>query len=378
MYAQKQRHYADKITYTSVADGRERKIRNGLRIAYKSYFKNPSLGKKLAKGSKKVVLSEDKKTENGSDYIIIGAAIVDVLAQLVDSRVFAQGSVPAQRIAMHTGGDAMNEACVLAGLGASVRLVGKVGQDAAGDYVLRQCQEYRIGTEFLNRDPSIDTGVNIVLVDGEGERHFITSPNGSLRRLCLEDVPKEALEGGKYLCFASIFVAPAFDHLALQSLFKRAKEQGLILCADMTKCKNGETIEDMRECLSLLDYIFPNYEEACLLTGRSGRDEAADAFLACGVGHVVLKDGARGCLIKTTEERYEIPAYPSAECIDTTGAGDTFTACFLYALGQGMTLPECGRFANAGASICIEQLGAVGGIQDKDAVMERYFREQCT
>ena len=134
----------------------------------------------------------------------------------------------------------------------------------------------------------------------------------------------------------------------------------------------------MRECLSLLDYIFPNYEEACLLTGRSGRDEAADAFLACGVGHVVLKDGARGCLIKTTEERYEIPAYPSAECIDTTGAGDTFTACFLYALGQGMTLPECGRFANAGASICIEQLGAVGGIQDKDAVMERYFREQCT
>ena len=133
-----------------------------------------------------MVLSEDKKTENSSDYIIIGAAIVDVLAQLVDSRVFAQGSVPAQRIAMHTGGDAMNEACVLAGLGASVRLVGKVGQDAAGDYVLRQCQEYRIGTEFLNRDPSIDTGVNIVLVDGEGERHFITSPNGSLRRLCLD------------------------------------------------------------------------------------------------------------------------------------------------------------------------------------------------
>ncbi len=46
MYAQKQRHYAAEITYTSVADGRESKIRNGLRIAYKSYFKNPSLGKK--------------------------------------------------------------------------------------------------------------------------------------------------------------------------------------------------------------------------------------------------------------------------------------------------------------------------------------------
>lgn len=306
-----------------------------------------------------------------AEYIIVGAAIVDVLAQPVDCRVFVEGSVPAQKIAMHTGGDAMNEACVLAGLGASVRLVSKVGQDAAGDYVLRQCQEHRIGTEFLKRDPSVDTGINIVLVDGAGERHFVTAPNGSLRKLCPEDVPGEALEGGKYLCFASIFVAPAFDNAALRHLFQSAKRQGMVLCADMTKCKNGETLEDMRESLSLLDYIFPNYEEACLLTGRSGRDEAADALLSCGVEHVILKDGPRGCLIKTAGERYEIPPYPYAECVDTTGAGDTFTACFLYALGQGMPLPECGKFANAGASICIEHLGASKSIPPINQIISR-------
>lgn len=306
------------------------------------------------------------------DFMIIGAAIVDVLAQPVDGRVFEVGSVGAQRVAMHTGGDAMNEACVLAGLGASVQLVSKVGRDSAGGFVLRRCQECGVGTAFLKEDPSIDTGVNIVLVDGEGERHFITSPNGSLRKLSPEDITEEALAEGKYLCFASIFVAPAFGNAELFALFKKAKEEGLVLCADMTKCKNGERLEDMRESLSLLDYIFPNYEEASLLTGREDRDEIADAFLACGVGHVILKDGSKGCFIKSGKDRYEIPAYTGGKCIDTTGAGDTFTACFLYALGQGMELPECGKFANAGASLCIEQIGAAGAIQNVAQVMERY------
>lgn len=310
--------------------------------------------------------------EKMADFIIIGAAIVDVLTQPVDQRVFEAGSVGAQRVAMHTGGDAMNEACVLAGLGASVQLVSKVGRDSAGDFVRRRCQERGVGTSFLKEDPSIDTGINIVLVDGTGERHFITSPNGSLRKLCPEDIPGKALAGGKYLCFASIFVAPAFGNAALSALFQKAKGQGLVLCADMTKCKNQETLEDMQESLSLLDYVFPNYEEACLLTGRRDRDEIADAFLACGVGHVVLKDGAKGCFIKTAGEQYEVPAYPGAECIDTTGAGDTFTACFLYALAQGMELRECGRFANAGASLCIGKIGADGAIQDVAQVMERY------
>lgn len=308
------------------------------------------------------------------DFILIGAAIADILAQPVGAEVFTKGSIAAQEILMQTGGDAMNEACVLAQLGASVRLVSKVGKDYAGEFIMRRCQERGVGTEFVKADAAISTGINIVLVDGEGERHFITSPSGSLRKLSLEDVPQEALMGGRFLCFASIFVSPYFGNTALKELFRKAKGQGLTLCADMTKCKKKETLEDMQESLSFLDYVFPNYEEGRLLTGQESRDGIADAFLACGVGHVVLKDGGRGCLVKTQKERYEIPSYPNAKCVDTTGAGDTFTACFLYALGQGMALPECGRFANAGASLCIERVGAAGGIRNLDCVMERYWQ----
>lgn len=310
----------------------------------------------------------NKKT----DFIIVGAAILDILAQPVSTDVFSSGSVPADHIAMRTGGDAMNEAAVLAELGASVRLVSKIGQDSAGSSILQHCKDCRINTDFITEDRHLSTGINIVLVDNTGERHFITTPDSCLRKFYPEDIAEDALLRGKYLCFASIFVAPAFDNTTLKRFFSQAKAHGLILCADMTKRKNGETIADMRDSLSLLDYVFPNYEEARLLTGCTDWDAIADAFLSCGVGHVILKAGSRGCFIKTAAERYWIAPYPDADCLDTTGAGDTFTACFLYALNQGMSLPECGRFANAGASICIEHIGATGWITDKEQVYQRY------
>ena len=308
---------------------------------------------------------------NSTDFIIIGASIIDVLAQPVNPDVFSTGSHPADQIAMQTGGDALNEASVLAALGGSVRLVSKIGQDSAGEFLLDTCRKRGIKTDSISQDPAISTGINVVFVDADGERHFITSPNGSLRKLCPADIPDDALEEGSILCFASIFVAPAFDNAALANLFSYAKQKGMILCADMTRRKNGENIADMKDCLSLLDYIFPNYEEAALLTGLNDWDEIADAFLDCGVKHVILKAGKKGCFIKSKSERFWIPAHPSAKCIDTTGAGDTFTACFLYALRKGLSLPECGQFANSGASICIEQVGASGIIKNIDQILER-------
>lgn len=307
-----------------------------------------------------------------TDFIIIGAAILDILAQPAEAKVFETGSYPAEHITMNTGGDAINEATVLSALDASVRLVTKIGKDSAGKHILHHCETHKINTDYIIEDTSLDTGINVVLVDQSGERHFITSQNGSLRKLYPDDIAEDALSQGRFLCFASIFVAPAFDNDALAHLFKQAQEQGLILCADMTKRKNGETLEDMKECLSYLDYIFPNYEEAALLTRLSDWDEIADAFLGCGVKNVVLKAGSKGCFIKTSNARLWVPAYPDAKCVDTTGAGDTFTACFLYALNQGMSLEECGKFANAGASICIEHIGATGAIENIEQIWERY------
>ncbi len=89
----------------------------------------------------------------------------------------------------------------------------------------------------------------------------------------------------------------------------------------MIKPRLNETLEDIRHALSYVDYLFPNFEEARLLTGKETLDEIADSFLDCGVKTVVIKTGKRGCFIKRADMKMEVPAVSGITAIDTIGAG---------------------------------------------------------
>lgn len=308
------------------------------------------------------------------EILMFGGAIVDISLCGVDSSVFSCSSTPLERIPMSTGGDALNESLVLAALGDSVKLCSVIGDDAAGDFVLRHCAESGIDTTAMTRAPEMDTGINIVLVDDEGERRFITSSTGSLRRfdLCHAEKALEQLEGIKIAGFASIFVSPPFTPEKMAALFRQLKEQGIILCADMTRHKHGETVEDIACCLQYVDYLFPNESEAQAVTGETEPEAMADRLLAAGVKNVIIKTGGTGCLLKNKDICVQVAGYPVAHCVDTTGAGDTFAAGFLHALNLGLESIQCAKFANACASICVEHVGAAGAVKNEAMVRERY------
>ncbi len=92
-----------------------------------------------------------------------------------------------------------------------------------------------------------------------------------------------------------------------------------------------------------------------------------------GVKHPVIKCGAKGCVIGVDREKIiKVPAYSPVNCIDTTGAGDCFVAGFIWALSEGYDIEECGKFANATASVCVEKLGATEGIDNIENIKNRY------
>lgn len=312
------------------------------------------------------------------EVIVIGGAVADIPLAPVNRAVFEAGSWPMERIAMRTGGDAANEAVTLCRLGHSAALVSKLGADAAGDFVLGELRRAGVDTGCVKREAGLDTSINIVLVREDGERGFITSRSGSLRRLSLADIlpalSAPRLSRAKIACLASLFVSPALDLSDTASLFDALRARGLLLCADTTRRKNGETLREAGAALSRLDYFFPNLEEAALLTGRDDADAAADALLDAGVGHVAIKLGGRGCLLKSARERHLVPACPGVRCLDTTGAGDTFAAAFIAALLEGRCLRDCGRYANAAASLCVERLGATEGAWRRGDVLSRLAR----
>lgn len=277
------------------------------------------------------------------DVICLGAAVVDIPLRPVSRDIFDIESYPVDRIAMSVGGDAMNEATIISRLGFKTGIIACIGDDAAGQFILRSCRQDNIDVEGIKIDPNIDTSMNIGLVTADGERTFITNRNGSLWKENIEHVDFEKMKQAKILSLASIFNCPLLD---------------------------GETLDDIREALSYVDYFFPNFDEACLMTGETEEEKVADVLFGCGVKNVVMKIGKRGCYIRNAEGSMIVPACKGVTAIDTIGAGDNFASGFIAGLLQGKDLYECGIYANCTAAISVQHPGATSGVQNKDMVEE--------
>ena len=291
-------------------------------------------------------------------FSIIGAAHLDALVEGFDESQLRLGSVPVEQIRLGYGGDALNEAVTLARLGGEADLISKVGADSAGDMVLSFCGASGLPTAHIARENNLSTSMNIVLIDHTGERRFITDPKSSLRALQLSDVLPHLDALAPVVCFASLFVFPRFRADELETLFSAIKKKGCLLAADMTKRKNGEKLADFARVWPHLDIVFANAEEAGLLCESNEVPAMAQEFREAGVGCILIKTGARGCYVASDAFTGAVPGCVSRACVDTTGAGDNFAAAFLFARAAGRTVPDCARFANAVASICVEHLGA--------------------
>lgn len=317
--------------------------------------------------------------EKTLDVICIGAAIVDIPLQPVSKNIFDIESYPLDKISMTIGGDAINEATIISRLGYKVALMSRVGKDAVGAFIQEACIKNNIDIKSLHIDETIDTSINIGLVTEDGERTFVTNRNGSLWKTTIEDVDFTRFQQARLLSLASIFNNPLIDGAALVKIFKKAKENEMIICADMIKARLGETLEDIKEALSYVDYFFPNYDEACLLTGKTKLEEIADCFLDCGVKNVIIKIGKKGCYIKNAHETLEVPAKKGVHAIDTIGAGDNFASGFIAAVLDGKNLKECAQYANVTAAISVQSLGATTGVMSREQVNEElkaYLEEQ--
>lgn len=307
------------------------------------------------------------------DVSVIGSGVIDVLVKGVDRSVFDFGSMPVSSTRMSFGGDALNECIVLSRLGKSTELISNIGCDEAGRRILGFLSENSVSTDKVRILSSLTSAINIVLVDNNGERFFLTNPESNLRKLSLDDIIPSLNNLGEVVSFAGMFISPLLKVSEMETIFSEIKKQGKILCVDMTKRKNEESIDDIRPLLKYVDYIFPNEEEISLLTGIDDPEKNADILVNGGVKCVVIKLGRKGCLIRTSDQKIYVPAYDT-DAMDTTGAGDTFAAAFICALLDNKTLPECGKFACTAASLTVETLGATDGIISKDQVMNRYLK----
>lgn len=302
-----------------------------------------------------------------NEVLCIGFTTVDQVISGIDAGKLADTPVyPAKDCSFSVGGDAANEAASMARMGIRTGLCTKLGDDFLAGIVLDFCEKSGVDTSRIIRDGSTKTTMGIALIGDNDSRRIIPVAKGrSTECLTAADIKTEWFEGLKAISFASLFVVSRMTPPVLKDLFAAAKKAGCLVCCDV-KMTGSEKIEDIQEILPYVDYIFPNFAEARVLTGETDPIAVANRFLDFGAGCVVLKLGLPGAVIITKKDTVWIPSYP-AKSVDSTGAGDNFAAGFIAGLVRGKEPVECGKMACAASSLCVRHYGTVG----EDLTMEQ-------
>lgn len=297
--------------------------------------------------------------------ICLGILVADVVGRPLKSVPDLGRLVLVDEMSLHTGGCAVNAATALARLGLPVEVIGRVGADPFGDFVLKAMQERGIGTSGIKRDPTVGTSATMVMVAPDGERRFVHYI-GANARLTLEDVDFSIIEAASILHVAGSLVLPGIDGQPTADLLWRARACGVTTFLDTVWDDTGRWMELLEPCLQAIDYFVPSLPEAQAITGLDAPADVARSLLDRGVGTIALKMGADGCLVMdSTGTKISLPAF-KVDVVDTTGAGDAFAAGFVAGIYKGWSLEKTARFANCVGALCVMGLGATGGVRSLD------------
>lgn len=293
--------------------------------------------------------------------VCLGIMVADLLGGPLPSLPERGKLVLVEEMGLYPGGCAVNTSSALARLGLPVYLIGKVGRDPLGDFLIAALNARGVDTTCVKRDGGWGTSATMVMNDPDGERRFVhyIGANGSL---VAEDIDRGHLLGSAILHLAGALVLPGLDGQPAADLLQWARSQGIITFLDTSWDASNQWLALLRPSLPHIDYMVPSLVEAQAITGREDPLEVAWALQDLGVGVVALKMGAAGCLVMAADGRHiRLPAY-AVEVKDATGAGDAFAAGFIAGIYLGWSLDETARLANALGAMCVTDRGALGGI----------------
>lgn len=251
-----------------------------------------------------------------------------------------------------TGGSACNTILAIANLGGEPGLIGKVGCDETATFFANNCKKHGIAACLL-KDLELPTGVASTIISPDGQRTFGTYL-GAAANLQPSDIQAEWFDGYKYFYIEGYLVQ---NHALIRRAVELAHEADLKVCIDLASYNIVQEDKDFfEELLQQTDIVFANEQEAFAFTGCNDAQKNVKT-LANICGMAVVKIGKKGVLVKCGDKQVQCPAREVEHVVDTTAAGDYFSAGFLYALSQGKDLMKCAQLGSLLAGHIIEVVG---------------------
>jgi ribokinase len=295
----------------------------------------------------------------GVPVIVVGSVNIDLVA--AGGRMPRPGeTVSMERFAEVQGGKGGNQASAAVALGARVHFVGAVGSDHWGDAARADLAGRGIDVSALATVEGA-TGVAIILVDDGGENSIAIVPgaNAAVSPAAVETA-LDALD----LDDAVLVVCLEIPLESVVAAARAAAARGWRVVLNPAPAR-----ELPAELVAAATVITPNETEVETLGG-------VEALLAAGAGAVVVTRGSEGAEVHPAEgAAFRVPS-SRAEVVDTTGAGDAFTAAVAVALANGRELGDAVAWACAAGAIATEGFGARGSLPTA-AQVEDLLRESA-
>lgn len=256
---------------------------------------------------------------------------------------------------MGPGGKGSNQAVGVARLGAESHFIALIGEDLFGEMAIQLYAKESVQTEYLGRTPERNTGVGFITLNAAGDNHIVLDMGANELLTPAHVDAAEALIAQSDAVLAVLEIPPA----AAARAMKLAQRHGV------TAILNPAPAQALDPAfLAHVDVLTPNESELRILLGLAPDDptdtlELAGRLRQLGVRNIVVTQGGKGALIIHSDGSTEHVAGVPVQVVDTTGAGDAFTAALGVALAEGKSLSQAVRYATYGGALACTRLGVI-------------------
>lgn len=297
-----------------------------------------------------------------SNVVVLGSLNMD-LSINCDRIPDAGETMEGSGFITNPGGKGANQAVAAARLGAPVRFIGAVGEDAFGEVLLGCMEGAHIDVSHIQKSAAFPTGTATILrCDGDNRIVLSHGANYSLNE---DEVLKAIDELGEP---GDVFLAQfETEEQLTYAALKHAHDKGMFT---MINPAPAHAIPD--DLWPYLDYVCINETECEILCGEypygiEDASHAAQKIREKGVGQVVITMGEQGAFGADEDGEFFVPSR-KVEALDTTAAGDTYIGAMIAAHALGKTFHEAMEYATKASSITVSRLGAMQSIPSKEEV----------
>jgi len=297
-----------------------------------------------------------------AEFLVVGDATVDQM-YFVDSVPEPGGEITATRAVMEPGGAGGTMATALARLGHDTRIATRVGTGPFSELALKNAIEAGVSSDLIQVDEVLQTSSVTILVTPDTQRTMITAI-GASRALDAAELDAGSVEDLDALVMSaySLVDGPQRDY-AVKAL-ELARAAGATTFVDMGTGAVNALRDRLIGLVRKVDYLLMNERELFALTGRQTISEAVSGLASRGIQRLVVKVGEMGSIVITPEASELIDPYDIDGVVDTTGAGDYYTAAFAHAIMRGADLVEAARAGNVAGALNTTEIGAQRAVVD--------------